>query len=249
MKTGAESAVEVIALSKWFGDREVVSNVSFLAAKSESVGLLGPNGAGKTTMMRIIAGVLSQDSGRVLINGVDRRKNHSDAISAVGYMPERPPLYRDLSVESHLQFWAHLRDVPSDVLNDRIDSILSEVGLEEVRGTLAGRLSKGYGQRLNLAQTLVHDPSILILDEPTAGLDPEQIAQTRELIKRLAANKTVIISSHILADVARTCNRVVIVNSGRIVGESLLSSGASERDPGEFISELERLYLDTIHGA
>ena len=151
-------------------------------------------------------------------------------------------------MEAHLRFWARLRDVPGPIVEQSVGDAITAAGLNDVRSVLAGRLSKGYGQRLNLAQALVHNPSVLILDEPTAGLDPDQIVQTRELISTLAAEKTVVLSSHILADVARTCDRVVIINAGRVVGERALSD-ASEGTSAERITALERLYLDTVHKA
>ena len=246
MTNDSSRAIEAIGLTKWYGDRRVLSDVAFDVGRSETVGLLGPNGAGKTTIIRIIAGVLAQDSGRVTIDGVDVSTGRKDVIRKIGYMPERPPLYRELTVTGYLKFWARLRSVPSPEIRKNVEKAISATGLDDVRHLLTRKLSKGYGQRLNLAQALVHNPSVLILDEPTAGLDPDQIVQTRELIVALGAEKTLIVSSHILADVARTCDRVVIINAGRVVGESSLAEG-SEKTPAERITSLERLYLDAVH--
>jgi len=246
MTCDSSKAIEVIGLTKWYGDRQVLSDVAFDVGRSETVGLLGPNGAGKTTTIRIIAGVLAQDSGWVTIEGVDVATGLKNTIRKIGYMPERPPLYRELTVTGYLKFWARLRDVPSTEIRDNVAKAISDVGLDDVRDVLARKLSKGYGQRLNLAQALVHNPSVLILDEPTAGLDPDQIVQTRELISALGTEKTLIVSSHILADVARTCDRVVIISDGRVVGESSLSE-EPEQNPAERITSLERLYLDAVH--
>jgi len=248
MTDDSSRAIEVTGLSKWYGDRQVLSDVAFDVGRSETVGLLGPNGAGKTTIIRIIAGVLAQDSGRVTIEGVDAAAGRKNLIRKIGYMPERPPLYRELSVVAHLKFWARLRSVPSPEIRESVDGAISATGLDDVRNVLARKLSKGYGQRLNLAQALLHNPSVLILDEPTAGLDPDQVVQTRELISALGTEKTLIVSSHILADVARTCDRVVIISAGRVVGESSLSEG-SEKTSAERITSLERLYLDAVHNA
>ncbi|HUT04489.1 MAG TPA: ABC transporter ATP-binding protein [bacterium] len=246
MSEEVQNAIEVTGVSKWFGEREVLSGVTFAVRRFETVGLLGPNGAGKTTIMRIIAGVLRQDSGRVSIEGTDVASRRDYAIRKIGYMPEKPPLYRELTVTAYLGFWARLRDVPRPELHDRVETVISAAGLGDVRDMITRKLSKGYGQRLNLAQAIVHDPSLVILDEPTAGLDPDQIVKTRELISRLGTEKTLIVSSHILADVAKTCDRVIIINAGRVVGESLPAQ-ESEKESAERISSLERLYLETVH--
>ncbi|MBN2208769.1 MAG: ABC transporter ATP-binding protein [Candidatus Coatesbacteria bacterium] len=237
--------IEVTGLTKWYGDRRALWDVTFSVARSETVGLLGPNGAGKTTIMRIIAGLLAQDSGQVVIEGIDMATARKHAIAKIGYVPERPPLYRELSVAAHLEFWARLRDVPAREIKNSVEKAIAAAGLDGVQDALARQLSKGFGQRLNLAQALVHNPTVLILDEPTVGLDPDQVVQTRELISRLGAEKTLIVSSHILADVARTCDRVVIVNAGRVVGQSTLSQG-QDRTSSDRITSLERLYLDTV---
>ncbi|RLC47015.1 MAG: gliding motility-associated ABC transporter ATP-binding subunit GldA [Candidatus Coatesbacteria bacterium] len=246
MSEEVQDAVNVVGLSKWFGERKVLSGVSFAVRRLETVGLLGPNGAGKTTIMRIIAGVLRQDAGRVSIEGVDVASGRDYAIRKIGYMPEKPPLYRELTVAAYLRFWARLRDVPRHEVDDRVQTVISSAGLDDVRNITTRKLSKGYGQRLNLAQAIVHDPSVVILDEPTSGLDPDQIVKTRELIFSLGTKKTLIISSHILADVAKTCDRVIIINAGRVVGESLPAL-ESEKESAERITSLERLYLETVH--
>lgn len=231
------SAVEVLNLRKWFGEKEALRGITFSVPRGQIVGLLGPNGAGKTTTLRAIAGVVGVDGGRILVDGIDAIASR-DVVRAVGYMPEQPPVYRELTVLGHLHFWAKLRDVARAEVSDRIERTVRVTGLEPVRDLPARKLSKGYRQRLGLAQALVHDPSVLVLDEPTSGLDPDQIVQTRELILSLKVSKTILVSTHILPDVARMCDRVVIINDGRIVGEG---------DDLE-MSELERLYLDTVHG-
>lgn len=236
MPIDADSAVEVRDIRKWFGDKEVLSGITFSVPRGQIVGLLGPNGAGKTTTLRAIAGVLAVDDGRILVEGRDATKS-KEAVRSIGYMPEHPPIYRELTVAGHLRFWAKLRDVRSSDVSENVEKAIASAGLEPVRNLLARKLSKGYRQRLGLAQTLVHEPSVLILDEPTAGLDPDQIVQTRGLISSLKASKTLLVSTHILPDVARMCDRVVIIRDGRIVGEG----------SGLEIAELERLYLDTVH--
>ena len=237
--SGVSASLSVHELEKWFGDTKILAGLSFDVARGEIVGLLGPNGAGKTTTLRAIAGVQSFDAGRVFIQGLDLEANRVAAIRCMGYMPENPPFYGEMTVESHLRFWARLRDVEKNSLEDRVDEAISVAGLEQARGIQAGKLSKGYRQRLGLAQSVVHGPSVLILDEPTSGLDPDQIVQTREAVRSFAGHKTVLVSTHILPDAIRMCDRVVIVKDGKIVATSPIT---------ESETLLERVYLDAIHG-
>ena len=209
--------IEAIQLTKFFGNTPALTNVSFRVEKGEILGFLGPNGAGKTTTMRILTGYLPPTSGTAKVAGFDVLNQSLEVRKRIGYMPENPPLYDDMTVLSFCRFIARIRKVPKSQEKDRIDYVTQRCGLESVRGRLIGHLSRGFRQRVGLAQALVHDPEILILDEPTLGLDPAQIIEIRQLIKGLAGAHTVILSSHILPEVEQTCGRVVIINKGKII--------------------------------
>jgi ABC-2 type transport system ATP-binding protein len=209
--------IEVEKLTKRYGPTLAVSDVSFEAQKGEVLGFLGPNGAGKTTTMRVITGYLQPTEGQVRVAGYDVVEQSLEAKRRTGYLPETPPVYPDMTVNEYLAFVGRIKGVPRRELRSRLDEISQKCAVTEVWNRQIGRLSKGYRQRVGLAQALIHHPDVLVLDEPTAGLDPKQIIETRELIKGLAGQHTVILSTHILPEVSKTCQRVVVINAGQIV--------------------------------
>ncbi len=220
--------IEARGLSKRYGDLVALDDVSFSVAPGEVVGFLGPNGAGKTTTMRILTGFLPPSDGSASIAGHDIFTDPLAARRAVGYLPETPPLYPEMSVEGFLRYVARLKDVPRAARKQAVDRALSRCGLSEVRRRVIGALSKGFRQRVGLAQAIVHDPPVLVLDEPTVGLDPIQIREIRTLIRELSSGgageqaRTVILSTHILPEVEAVCQRVMIVHRGRkVLDESL----------------------------
>ncbi|MBZ5562288.1 MAG: ABC transporter ATP-binding protein [Acidobacteriia bacterium] len=209
--------IEVEHLTKRYGPTLAVSDVSFEAQKGEVLGFLGPNGAGKTTTMRVITGYLPPTDGRVRVAGYDVADEPLESKRRTGYLPESPPVYPDMTVQEYLTFVARIKGVSRREIKPRTDEICARVAIADVRNRQIGKLSKGYRQRVGLAQALIHNPDVLVLDEPTAGLDPKQIIETRELIKGLAGQHTVILSTHILPEVSKTCQRVVVINAGTIV--------------------------------
>ena len=208
--------IEVDQLTKRYGSVKAIDNVSFRVEKGEILGFLGPNGAGKTTTMRILTCFLPATEGTARVGGFDVFTQPMEVKRRIGYLPENPPLYDELTVDSYLEFVAKIKGVDSTIRSKRIAEVKDRVSIQEYSGTVIKHLSKGYRQRVGLAQALVHDPEVLILDEPTVGLDPNQITDVRNLIKSLAGNHTVILSTHILPEVGITCQRVVIINKGRI---------------------------------
>lgn len=208
--------IEIKNLVKHYGDKKAVNDISFTVKDNEILGFLGPNGAGKTTTMNIITGYLSSTSGSVKINGHDILEEPALAKKAIGYLPEQPPLYLDMTVDEYLKFICDLKQVPAKERKEHINTIMDMVGISAVSGRLIGNLSKGYKQRVGLAQALVGDPPILILDEPTVGLDPNQIIGIRKLIKQLSKNHSIIVSSHILSEIQEIADRVVIINHGKV---------------------------------
>ena len=206
-------------LTKRYADRPVVQDVSFQVKKGEILGFLGPNGAGKSTTMKMLTGYLTPSSGKVLVGGFDMANEPLKAKALMGYMPENPPLYPEMSVKDYLAFVAKIRGVEGSKVKEAIEQALVKCWLTEVPTKLIAHLSKGFQQRVGLAQALIHSPDILILDEPTNGLDPKQIIQIRELIRGLANDHTVILSTHILPEVQNTCQRVLIINGGKVVAE------------------------------
>ena len=209
--------IEVENLSKRYGPTLAVSGVSFNVQKGEVLGFLGPNGAGKTTTMRVITGFLPPTSGKVRVAGFDVVDDPLEAKRRTGYLPETPPVYPDMTVAEYLTFVARIKGVPRRDLRTRLADIVEKCAVGNVRNRQIGKLSKGYRQRVGLAQALIHNPEVLVLDEPTAGLDPKQIIETRDLITGLAGQHTVILSTHILPEVSKTCQRVVVINAGQIV--------------------------------
>jgi ABC-2 type transport system ATP-binding protein len=219
-------------LAKRFGDVVALRDVSFEVGRGEIVGFLGPNGAGKTTTLRILSTYLTPDSGTASIGGHDSAREPMAVRRKLGYLPEQPPLYLDHTVLEYLRFCAALRGVPRGRRAAAVASAIERCGLGEVRGRLLGNLSKGFRQRAGLAQALVHAPEVLVLDEPTVGLDPQQIREIRELIRSLGGEHTVLLSTHILPEVAAVCGRAVIVHRGRVVADApvaeLAGSGGLE---------------------
>jgi ABC-2 type transport system ATP-binding protein len=211
--------IEVNGVTKRFGRVTAVDEVSFEVRKGEILGFLGPNGAGKTTTMRILTCFIPPSEGRATVAGHDIFKEPLEVKRKIGYLPETPPLYPEMTVLDYLEFVARIKGLRGSNVRERVDKVIGTCAIDDVRDQLTGKLSKGYRQRVGLAQALVHDPEILILDEPTAGLDPKQIIETRNLIKSLAGQHTIILSTHILPEVSMTCERVVIVNKGRVVAE------------------------------
>ena len=208
--------IEVQDLTKSYGTKTAVDHVSFTVNKGEILGFLGPNGAGKTTTMRILTGYIPATSGTAKIAGFDVFNDSMEVRRRIGYLPEAPPLYTDMSVEDYLDFVARIKGVDSDKRKQRVDDAMRKTNIMDRRRDLIKRLSRGYKQRVGLAQALVHDPDVIILDEPTVGLDPKQIIEVRHLIKGLAGTHTIILSTHILPEVSMTCDRVVIINNGHI---------------------------------
>ncbi|MEW6267909.1 MAG: ABC transporter ATP-binding protein [Thermodesulfobacteriota bacterium] len=211
--------IEVAHLTKEFGDFTAVEDVSFTVAPGECVGFLGPNGAGKTTTMRVIAGIFPPTRGAVRVAGHDVQREPRAARRLVGYFPENAPFYPEMSVEGYLAFVARAKRLARGAQRGEIERVLRACGLGDVRRRLVGKLSKGYRQRVGIAQALLGDPQVLVLDEATSGLDPEQVTGIRELVKSLRGQRTIVFSSHILSEVSQVAQRVVIINRGRVVAE------------------------------
>ena len=227
--------IEVRELSKQYGDVTAVDSLTFKAETGQIMGFLGPNGAGKTTTMRMLTCYLPPTSGTASVDGFDIAEESLEVRRRIGYLPEQPPLYLDMTVEAYLAFVGKIKGVPSAQLRSRLDDTMQKTGVTHVARTVIGHLSKGYKQRVGLAQALVHNPSVLILDEPTVGLDPKQIIDIRETIKSLRGEHTIILSTHILPEVSMTCQKVVIINNGRIVGEGSPESLTAQLKEGEVL--------------
>jgi ABC-2 type transport system ATP-binding protein len=209
--------IEVQHLSKRYGRVTAVDDVSFRVERGEILGFLGPNGAGKTTTMRILTGYMPATEGRALVAGYDVFTHPIDAKRRTGYLPEVPPLYPDMTVREYLDFVARIKGVAPSDRKQRVGAVMERTRVADMADRHCAKLSKGYRQRVGLAQALIHNPDVLILDEPTAGLDPKQIIETRDLIRSLGGDHTIVLSTHILPEVAQTCQRVVIINKGRVV--------------------------------
>ena len=216
--------IEIQNLTKRYGDKLAVDNISFNVKKGSIVGFLGRNGAGKSTTMNIITGYISATSGTARINGYDILKNPREVKKCIGYLPEKPPIYQEMTVDEYLKFVCAIKDVKASAVSGHIDEIAQLVKLTDVMKRRIGNLSKGYQQRVGMAQALVGNPEVLILDEPTVGLDPKQIIEIRRMIKALGKRHTIILSSHILPEVADVCEQVVIINEGKIVAQDTLSN-------------------------
>lgn len=237
-------------LTKRFGEHIAVNSVSFTADTGGTLGLLGPNGAGKTTIMRMMTGYLPPTEGRVVINGMDMFDQPEEVKRKIGYLPEQPPVYFDMTVNEYLSFAGRIRSVKKTELRDNIQRVAALCGISDKLGRLIGNLSKGYRQRVGLAQALVHDPEILILDEPTVGLDPRQIIEIRELIKDLGQERTVILSSHILQEITSICRKVVIINEGHLIAFDSIENLSKNLKQGQRLSLVvrhsERVDMNTL---
>lgn len=230
-------SILVSQLTKEYGSQKAIDSLSFEINPGEIVGFLGPNGAGKSTTMKLLTGYLTPSAGKAAVNGFDLSTSAMDARRAIGYLPEHNPLYLDMYVREFLLFVGKLNGIKGKALRDRVEEMVKLCGLSVEQHKKIGQLSKGYRQRVGLAQALLHDPAVLILDEPTTGLDPNQLTEIRALIKATAANKTVLFSTHIMQEVEALCDRVIIINKGRIVADSPL---AALRQRGESLEEIFR---------
>jgi len=217
-------SISITNLTKTYGSQNAIDNISFDIKKGEIVGFLGPNGAGKSTTMKILTGYLKASSGDASVNGFDIVQHTMEAQRSTGYLPEHNPLYLEMYVKEFLEFTGSLYHLKGSVLKERVALLIDMVGLEREQQKKIGQLSKGYRQRVGLAQALIHDPEILILDEPTTGLDPNQLSEIRELIKKVGEDKTVIFSTHIMQEVESICDRVIIINRGKIVADDSLKN-------------------------
>lgn len=231
-------SIKVTNLTKYYGETLAVDDISFEVNKGEILGFLGPNGAGKSTTMKIITTYLPPTTGTVSLDDFDVEKNSIDVRKKLGYLPEQNPLYMDMYVTDYLDYVAALDGIPKDKIRQRRNEMINVCGLEEMKNRVIGELSKGYKQRVGLAQAMINNPEVLILDEPTSGLDPNQIIEIRNLIKKLGKQKTVILSTHILSEVQATCNRVIIINKGKLVADGSPDELA-ERSRGQAVVNLE----------
>jgi ABC-2 type transport system ATP-binding protein len=239
--------IEVANLSKRYGDLAAIRDVSFTASDGQILGFLGPNGAGKTTTMRIITGFMPATAGTVRVDGFDVFEQSTEVRRRIGYLPENPPLYNDMTVDGFLRFVARLKGMGRVDIAAALERVVETCGLAGVRDRLLGHLSKGFRQRVGLAQALIHDPPVLVLDEPTIGLDPKQIIEIRRLIRTLGGKRTVVLSTHILPEVSQVCDKVVIINDGRIVVEDTLANLTRGRSLEEVF--IEAISRDTGDGA
>ena len=209
--------IKVEGLTKRYARTVAVDNISFEVEKGQIVGFLGPNGAGKTTTMRVLTCFLPPTEGTANVAGFDVLEHPLEVKRRIGYLPETPPLYPEMEVAQYLSFTGRLKGIPSSEIDRRVNEVVGRCAIGDVRGKLIAKLSKGYRQRVGLAQAIIHNPDVLILDEPTSGLDPKQIIEIRELLKSLAGEHTIILSTHILSEVEHTCERVIIINAGKLV--------------------------------
>ncbi|WP_264559683.1 gliding motility-associated ABC transporter ATP-binding subunit GldA [Flavobacterium sp. N2270] len=238
-------SIEVVNISKSYGEQKALDNVSFSISKGEIVGFLGPNGAGKSTLMKILTTYISADEGNALVNNNDVIENAKAVQKAVGYLPEHNPLYLDLYIREYLAFNADVYKTPKA----RIEEVITLTGLTPESNKKIGELSKGYRQRVGLACALLHDPEVLILDEPTTGLDPNQLVEIRELIKSIGKNKTVFLSTHIMQEVEAICDRIIIINNGKIVTDKKLnqiSESTEQTIVVEFDLKIEEQFIQKL---
>ncbi|MCA9460686.1 MAG: ATP-binding cassette domain-containing protein [Nitrospira sp.] len=237
--------IEVQEVTKRYGTFSALDNISFSIKKGEIVAFLGPNGAGKTTTMRIITGFMPPTSGTIRIAGFDGLASPMAIKKQIGYLPETPPLYLELTVQEYLTFVGRIKGLDPAQLLSRMDKIIEQTGLKEVQGRVIGHLSRGYRQRVGLAQALIHNPPVLILDEPTTGLDPNQIIEIRDLIKNLAGSHTIILSTHLLAEATAICQRVIIIHKGKIVAIDTPEQLSAKLQQSETLSlTVEQTYPD-----
>jgi len=244
-------SIEVKNLTKIYGSQRAVDNVSFTAKEGEILGFLGPNGAGKSTTMKIATGFLSATEGSVKVAGFDIGEQELESRKHIGYLPEHNPLYLEMYVYEYLEFSGKVYGLIGSDLKERILSVIQECGLEVEQNKKIGTLSKGYRQRVGLAQALLHNPKVLILDEPTTGLDPNQILEIRKLIKEVSKNKTVIFSTHIMQEVQALCDRVIIINKGKIILDKTIvelneNNSSSKKYKIEFSAEIDQSHLSNF---
>ncbi len=239
--------IEVRGLTKSYGDRLAIQDLNFTVNKGEVVGFLGPNGAGKSTTMKIVTGYMAPSSGEVRVGGFDVFENPIEVKSQIGYLPETPPVYMDMLVEDYLIYVARLRGKSKPDAKTMAQAAMEKTNLTEVQKRLIGNLSKGFRQRVGLAQALVGDPEVLILDEPTVGLDPKQVHEMRDLIQRLKGQHTIVLSTHILPEVQASCDRIIIINRGQIVAEdSLESLGKRMSASGQVTLKIRRKHEELV---
>tara|TARA_B100000767_G_scaffold14885_1_gene14196 strand:+ start:805 stop:1506 length:702 start_codon:yes stop_codon:yes gene_type:complete len=215
-------SININKVNKFYGNQQALTDVSFSLDKGEIVGFLGPNGAGKSTLMKIITCYLKQDTGKVQVCDLDTLEQNLKVKAKIGYLPENNPLYNDMYIKEYLTFVGRIYKFEN--LNNRVAKIIQQTGLNEEKSKKIGELSKGFKQRVGLAAALIHNPEVLILDEPTTGLDPNQLMEIRKLIKEVGKDKTVLLSTHIMQEVDKMCNRVIIINKGKIVDDKLISN-------------------------
>jgi ABC-2 type transport system ATP-binding protein len=227
--------IDVEGLTRFYGEKRAISDVSFHVNEGEILGMLGPNAAGKTTTMRILTCFMPPTSGKATIGGFDIFENSMDVRRITGYLPENPPLYMDMTVTDYLDFVSKIKGIEKNNRKSEVDSVIEKAALGDVQTRIIGKLSKGFKQRVGLAQSLLNNPKIVILDEPTVGLDPKQIIEIRELIKNLRGEHTVILSSHILPEIEQTCERVVIINEGKVVAQDTPENLTNRLKGGERI--------------
>lgn len=237
-------SITVNNLTKNYGAQKAVDDISFIVNKGEIVGFLGPNGAGKSTTMKIITGYLTANAGSTKVCGILVTENSNETKKKIGYLPEANPLYYDMYVREYLDFITNIHTVKNK--KEKIEAVIKTVGLTVEANKKIGQLSKGYKQRVGLAAALIHDPEVLILDEPTTGLDPNQIIEIRELIKKLGADKTVLFSSHILQEVQAICDRVIIINKGKIVADDLLENLLGKKHFNELRLEIKEVVQEDV---
>jgi ABC-2 type transport system ATP-binding protein len=240
--------IEVSHLTKRYRDRVAVEDLSFSVKKGEVIGFLGPNGAGKSTTMRILTGFVPATSGTVQVAGFDVFEQPLEVKRRIGYLPENPPVYADMTPRAYLAFCAGLKKLPRARVRSEIDRVAQLARIEDVLDRVTGNLSKGYRQRVGLAQALLGDPEVLILDEPTVGLDPLQIREVRELVKALAGQHTLILSTHILPEVAMTCQKVLVIHQGRLVDFDTLDGLIAKHLPGRRVTLDDIAFLEEIYG-
>jgi ABC-2 type transport system ATP-binding protein len=250
---GRYCMIELKNVTKKFGNATVVDGISFEVKKGEIIGFLGPNGAGKTTTMRMITGFFPPTSGTVSVAGFDVAEKPMEAKAKIGYMPENVPLYKELDVHSYLRFIAEIKGVTKAKIEPSITKAMEESGITGVKDKIIGKLSKGFRQRVGIAQAIINDPEVLILDEPTVGLDPKQIREIRELINKMKGDRTIILSTHILPEVSMTCDKVIVINQGRIIAEGDVKTltrgtGSASRiyvetdaPKAQFVSEMKKI--------
>ena len=240
--------IEVAHLTKRYRDRVAVEDLSFTVGKGEVVGLLGPNGAGKSTTMRVLTGFVPATSGTVKVAGFDVFEQPLEVKRRVGYLPETPPVYVDMTVAGYLGFCAGLKRIPRPRVRAEVERVAHAVAVDGVLGRVVGNLSKGFRQRVGLAQALIGDPEVLVLDEPTVGLDPLQIREVRALVRSLAGKHTILLSTHILPEVAMTCEKVLVVNRGRLVDYDTLEGLIAKHLPGRQVTLDDLAFLEEIYG-